>query len=94
MKRTHDGALKWRPPGRPLSEQLGIKSKEGGRYMADGRQPPGGKAIPEGRRSEQAAQPGAPHDNTAALPSGARHPACQVARQLVQRQPLRAAVGR
>ena len=51
MKRTHDGALKWRPPGRPLSEQLGIKSKEGGRYMAEWREDTNEMQLTRVRRS-------------------------------------------
>jgi hypothetical protein len=34
MKRTHVAALAWRPPGKPPAEELGVQSKENGRYMA------------------------------------------------------------
>eukprot|EP00966_Prymnesium_polylepis_P331208 7386775-Prymnesium_polylepis.1 len=34
MRRTHMDALKWRPPGRTLSEQLAVTSKDKGRYVA------------------------------------------------------------
>ena len=34
MKRTHDAALEWRPPGRTAAEQLAVESKAKGRYLA------------------------------------------------------------
>ena len=37
MKRTHEDALKWRPPGRPPIEKLAQTSKENGRYTAEWR---------------------------------------------------------
>jgi len=38
MQRTHDDALKWRPPGRPPAEKLAMVSKEKGVYRADWRE--------------------------------------------------------
>ena len=38
MQRTHDDALKWRPPGRPPAEKLALVSKEKGVYRADWRE--------------------------------------------------------
>ena len=38
MKRTHDDALKWRPPGKTPAEMLALVSKEKGKYRAKWRE--------------------------------------------------------
>ena len=38
MKRTHDEALQWRPPGRQPAEKLALVSKEKGRYALEWRE--------------------------------------------------------
>ena len=38
MKRTHDDALKWRPPGKSPAEMLALISKEKGKYCANWRE--------------------------------------------------------